>query len=419
MPFCLSGINLGGNAGINSRPIIGAGVLLFCRGGPEMKKQYLLLPGPTPVPSQVLRGLAKPMINHRGPEFKKLFSELSEGLKEVFCTENDVIIFPSAGTGGMEAAVVNFISPGEKVLVVSIGNFGDRFAEICKRFGALVEKLNFPWGTAADPAVLEDRIKRDTKKEIKAVFVTHNETSTGVTNDLSKLRAALGDHPALFIVDSVSGLGAMPLETDKWQLDVVVAGSQKSFMLPPGLSFVSVSTRAWEKAEKCTNARYYWDITAARKFAQKGQTPYTPALPQLTGLAEALDLIREEGQENIYARHRRLRDMVRSGMRALGLELLAADEVASTAVTAVLAPEGIEADTIRNTLRDRFNVVVAGGQNQLKNKIFRIGHLGYVQELDIMAALAALEMSLAICGHQVNLGQGVRTAQEVAMAELP
>jgi len=383
-----------------------------------MKKQYLLLPGPTPVPSQVLRGLAKPMINHRGPEFKQLLAEVSEGLKEVFSTENDVLIFPSAGTGGMEAAVVNFVSPGEKVLVVSIGNFGDRFAEICRRFGADVEKLDFPWGTAADPAVLEDRIKKDTNKEIKAVFVTHNETSTGVTNNLPQLRAALGDHPALFIVDSVSGLGAMPLETDAWNLDVVVAGSQKSFMLPPGLSFVSVSKRAWEKAEVCTTPRYYWDLKAVKEFAQKGQTPYTPALPQLTGLVESLKLIKEEGLENIIARHRRLRDMVRAGVRALGLQLLAEDDVASNAVTAVLAPEGIEADTIRKTLREKFNVVVAGGQNQLKNKIFRIGHLGYVQELDILAALAALEMSLALCGYQVNIGQGVRAAQEVVMKEL-
>ena len=383
-----------------------------------MKKQYLLLPGPTPVPSQVLRGLAKPMINHRGPEFKKLLIEVSEGLKEVFSTENEVLVFPSAGTGGMEAAVVNFVSPGEKVLVVSIGNFGDRFAEICRRFGAVVEKMDFPWGTAADPAVLEDRIKKDTGKEIKAVFVTHNETSTGVTNDLPQLRAALGDHPALFIVDSVSGLGAMPLETDAWKLDVVVAGSQKSFMLPPGLSFVSVSERAWERAEKCTNPRYYWDLRAAREFAQKGQTPYTPALPQLTGLVESLKMIKEEGKENVIARHRMLRDMVRSGVRALGLSLLAEDDVASTAVTAVLAPEGIAADTIRSTMREKFNVVVAGGQSKLKNKIFRIGHLGYVQELDILAALAALEMSLALCGYQVNIGQGVRAAQEVVMKEL-
>lgn len=382
------------------------------------KKQYLLLPGPTPVPPDVLRGLVKPMINHRGPEFKELFTELTEGLKDVFRTENDVIIFPSAGTGGMEAAVANFISPGEKVLVVSIGNFGDRFAEICRRFGAIVEKIDFPWGTAADPDILSDHIKKDTKKEIKAVFVTHNETSTGVTNDLPKLRNALGDHPALFIVDSVSGLGAMELETDAWNLDVVIAGSQKSFMVPPGLSFVAVSERAWEAAEKCTNACYYWDILTARKYAKRGQTPYTPALSQMNGLVEALKMIKKEGLSNIIARHERFKNMVRAGVRALGLELLAADEVASNAVTAVIAPPPVEADAIRLTLLERFNVVIAGGQNQLKNKVFRIGHLGYVQELDILAVLAALEMSLVMNNYEVNLGQGVRAAQEIAMQSM-
>jgi aspartate aminotransferase-like enzyme len=324
------------------------------------EKQYLMLPGPTPVPPNVLREMAKPMINHRGPEFKELFAGLTEGLKEVFRTKNDVIIFPSAGTGGMEAAVVNFISPGEKVVVVSIGNFGDRFAKICEIFGAVVEKIDFPWGTAADPDLLADVIKKDTNKEIKAVFVTHNETSTGVTNDLPKLRKALGDHPALFIVDSVSGLGAMELETDAWNLDVVVAGSQKSFMIPPGLSIISVNERAWEAAEKCTNARFYWDILVARKYAENGQTPYTPAIPQLNALAESLKLIESEGLPQVIARHRLLRDMVRAGVSALGLELLAADAVSSSAVTAVLAPSGIEADTIRSTLRERFKVVVAG-----------------------------------------------------------
>ncbi len=380
------------------------------------KKQYLHLPGPTPVPPAVLRGLAKPMINHRGPEFKELFEELTKGLQEVFRTENQVIILPSSGTGGMEAAVANFISPGEKVLVVSIGNFGERFIKISERFGAVVEKLEFPWGMAADPEQLAEYIKKDVNQEIKAVFVTHNETSTGVTNDLPRLRAALGDHPALFIVDSVSGLGAMELETDAWGLDVVVAGSQKSFMLPPGLSFLAVSERAWKVAEECTNARFYWDLLAARKSAEKGQTPYTPALPQMTGLAEALRMIREEGLDNVIARHRRLRDMVRAGISALGLEPLAKEEIASTAVTAVLAPEGIEADAIRSVLNTRFNVVLAGGQAKLKNKIFRIGHLGYVQELDLIAVLAALEMALAVSGYQVNLGEGVKAAQEIALA---
>jgi aspartate aminotransferase-like enzyme len=356
------------------------------------------------------------MINHRGPEFKALLEEVTEGLKQVFRTRNEIIIFPSAGTGAMEAAVANFVSPGEKVLVVSIGVFGERFAEIARRFGARVEKLDFTWGTAADPAALADAVKEDKKQEIKAVYVTHNETSTGVTNDLRSLRGALGDHPALFIVDAVSSLGAMELETDAWNVDVVVAGSQKSFMIPPGLSFLCLSPRAWEAAAGCTNARYYWDVEAARKSAAKGQTPYTPALPQITALAESLKMIATEGLETIFARHKRLREMVRQGARALALELLAPDEVASAAVTAILSPAGIEANTLRRVLRDKFNVVVAGGQRQLENKIFRIGHLGYVHDLDAIAVLAALEMALNLCGYQVELGQGVRAAQRVALA---
>jgi aspartate aminotransferase-like enzyme len=381
------------------------------------EKQLLMLPGPTPVPQEVLQALARPMINHRGPEFKSLLAEAAEGLKEVFCTRQEALILTGAGSGAMEAAVSNFVSPGDRVLVVSIGSFGDRFAQIAQRFGAQVERLEFAWGAAADPAALADRIGADVNKEIRAVFVTHNETSTGVTNDIPALRAAVGDHPALFIVDAVSSLGAMPLETDNWNLDVVVAGSQKSFMIPPGLSFVCVSPRAWDVAAKCTNARFYWDLGKAREMAAKGQTPFTPAIPQVTALVESLRMIRAEGLPGIFARHRKLREMTRQGVRALGLELLAADAVASAAVTAVLPPAGLEANTLRKMLLDRFNVVVAGGQGKLDNKIFRIGHLGYVQGLDIIAVIAALEMTLNICGHKVELGSGVRAAQEVVLAE--
>jgi aspartate aminotransferase-like enzyme len=381
-------------------------------------KQYLLLPGPTPIPPEVSQALGRPMINHRGPEFKALLEELHSGLQHVFKTANSIYIYPASGTGALEAAVANFVSPGEKVLVVSIGVFGDRFAKIAKAYGADVEKLDFPMGQAADPAQLAERIKRDTDRRIKAVFVTHNETSTGVTNDLPALRQAMGDHPALFIVDSVSGLGAMPLETDDWKLDVVVAGSQKSFMIPPGLSFISVGPRAWSAAEKCTNACFYWSVKLARDYAAKGQTSFTPALPQLYALKESLQLIRNEGLEPIFARHRKLRDMVRAGVRAIGLEPLADDRVASCAVTSVKAPEGLEANALRKVLLERFNVVVAGGQQLLNNKIFRIGHLGYAGTLDMIAALAALEMSLNLCGVKVELGKGVRAAQEVAFRNL-
>lgn len=379
------------------------------------EKQYLMLPGPTPVPPRVLRALSKPMINHRGPEFKSLLKEVTEGLKEVFATKNDVLVLTGSGTGGMEAAVANFISPGDRVLVVSIGVFGDRFAAIASKFGAQVEKLDFTWGTAADPAVLAQRMRQDVNREIKAVFVTHNETSTGVTNDLAALRAALGDHPALFIVDSVSGLGAMEMSADLWNLDVVVAGSQKSFMIPPGLAFISVSPRAWEVKAKNTSPCFYWDLEAARQSAEKGQTPFTPALPQITALAESLRLIRAEGLPSIFKRHRLLRDMVRAGVRAIGLKPLAADGVASPAVTSVLAPEGMEANVLRRVMLNDFDVVVAGGQKTLDNKIFRIGHLGFVSPLDIIAVLSALEMSLIKSGYRVELGAAVRAAQEVYM----
>ena len=380
------------------------------------EKQLLMLPGPTPVPQEVLQALARPMINHRGPEFKSLLAEATEGLKEVFRTRQDVLILTGAGSGAMEAAVSNFVSPGDQVLVVSIGAFGDRFAQIAQRFGAQVEKLEFVWGAAAEPAALADRIRADVNKEIRAVFVTHNETSTGVTNDIPALRAAVGDHPALFIVDAVSSLGAMPLETDNWNLDVVVAGSQKSFMVPPGLSFACVSSRAWDVAAKCTNARFYWDLGKAREMAAKGQTPFTPAIPQVAALVESLRMIRAEGLPGIFARHLKLREMTRQGVSALGLELLAADAVASAAVTAALPPAGLEANTLRKMLLDRFNVVVAGGQGKLDNKIFRIGHLGYVQGLDIIAVMAALEMTLTICGHKIELGSGVRAAEAVVLA---
>lgn len=414
---------LGGNAGMASRPNHTDEGLLYA--SPNLKRrismegrQLLMLPGPTPVPSKVLEAMSRPMINHRGSEFKGLLDEAAEGLKEIFCTGQEVLILTGAGTGAMEAAVSNFVSPGDRVLVVSIGSFGDRFAEIARRFGAQVDKLEFAWGAAADPAALAERIGADVNGEIRAVFVTHNETSTGVTNDIPALRAAVGNHPALFIVDAVSSLGAMPLETDKWNLDVVVAGSQKSFMIPPGLSFVCVSPRAWDAAAKCTNARFYWDLGKARDMAAKGQTPFTPAIPQVAALVESLRIIRAEGLQKLFARHRRLRDMTRQGVRGLGLELLAADAAASAAVTSVLAPPGLEANAIRKTLRDRFNVVVAGGQGKLDNKIFRIGHLGYVQELDIIAVLAALEMALTLGGHAVEPGNGVRAAEETLFRSL-
>ena len=377
------------------------------------EKQYLHLPGPTPVPPRVLRALSEPMINHRGPEFKELFEEITVGVQKTFKTQNKVLIFPAAGTGGMEAAIVNFISPGEKVLVASIGVFGNRFAEIAGRFGVQVEKIEFEWGTAIGAEQIATRLQADRDKEIKAVIVTHNETSTGVTNDLVAVRQAIGNHPALLIVDAVSSMGAVDLRTDEWDLDVVVTGAQKAYMIPPGLAFVSVSARAWEVAAKCTNYKYYWDLVSAQKYSEKSQTPYTPALPQLTGLRESLKMIHAEGLEQTFRRHALMRDMTRAAMRALGLSLLAPDEVASPALTAVFAPEGLEANRLRKIAREKYNVILAGGQQKLDNRIFRVGHLGWVQPLDIIAVVAAIEMVLLDGGYQIELGSGVRAAQKV------
>jgi len=357
--------------------------------------------------------MSKPMINHRGPEFRELIAEVTDGVKQIYQTKNELVIFPAAGSGAMEAAVVNFISPGDKVLAISIGVFGDRFAKIAAEFGADVEKLDFPWGQPADPDVVRDVISQDQEKRIKAVLVTHNETSTGVVNDIKAIRESLGDHPALFMVDAVSGLGAMDLRTDEWDLDVVVSGSQKAFMLPPGLSFLSASPRALEVAKNCKNHKFYWDIDSALKYLQKGQTPYTPALSLFYGLQEALRLLLEEGLDNVIKRHRYCRDLVRTGIKAMGLTPLADDAVASCSLTSVLAPEGIGANKIRKMLLERFGVVVAGGQQRLDDVIFRIGHLGFIRPLDLLASLAALEVVLYENGFPVELGKGVKKVQEL------
>ena len=378
-----------------------------------VEQQYLLLPGPTPVPASVLRAMNKPMINHRGPEFRELMAEVTDGVKKIYQTKNDLVIFPAAGTGAMEAAIVNFISPGDKVLAISIGVFGDRFAKIAAEFGADVQKLDFPWGQQADPDVVSNVISRDKEKRIKAVLVTHNETSTGVVNDIKAISESIGDHPAIIIVDAVSGLGAMELPTDEWGLDVVVSGSQKAFMLPPGLSFMSVSPRAMETSKNCKNHKYYWDLESALKYLQKGQTPYTPALSLFFGLQEALRLLLEEGLDNVIKRHRYCRDLVRAGIKAMGLTPMADDAIASCSLTSVLAPEGIGANTIRRMLWERFEVVVAGGQQRLDDVIFRIGHLGFVRPLDLLASLAALEIVLYENGFPIKIGEGITKVQEL------
>ncbi len=375
-------------------------------------EQYLLLPGPTPVPERVVRAMSRPMVNHRGSEFKEILINVTEGIKQVYHTKHQVLIYPASGTGALEAAVVNFISPGDKVLAVSIGVFGDRFATIAREFGAQVEKLDFPWGEPADPQVLKDRLAQDINQEIKAVLITHNETSTGVFNDLAAIRTAAGEHPALFMVDAVSGLAVVTLKMDEWNLDVVVSGSQKAFMIPPGLSFLAFNDRALRVHQENKNHKYYWDVSAGLKYLEKGQNPYTPAISLYYGLEEALKMMLEEGLDNILLRHLNYREMVRAAVKEMGLKLLAADDYASPALTSVIAPQGIGGNKIRQYMRERFNIVLAGGQQKLDDVIFRIGHLGYVRELDLLAVLAALEIALLNCGYPIELGKGLKKAQE-------
>ncbi|MBN1384439.1 MAG: alanine--glyoxylate aminotransferase family protein [Elusimicrobia bacterium] len=356
-----------------------------------LKKQYLMIPGPTMVPEQVLREMVREMINHRGPEFSKLLLKVTAGVKKCFKTNNDLFIIPSSGTGGMEAAVTNLLSEGDDVLVLNIGAFGSRFVKILKAFRANVDELKFERGKAADVGKVENKLK---EKKYKAVFFQQNETSTGVLNDVKALAEVIKKHDALVVVDAVSGLLTADLRTDEWGLDVVVAASQKAFMLPPGLSFVSFSQKAWGYYEKSKMPKFYWDFKLMKTFAVKGQNPVTPPVSLYYGLEESLRMLEEEGLDNVFERHKKQRDLTRDGLKKLGLKLLTSDDVASCAVTAVYPPENINADDLRKNVNEKYRVVLAGGQEELKGKLFRIGHLGYCCEADIMVALAAIEKEI-------------------------
>lgn len=371
-----------------------------------MNKLRLRIPGPTEVPEQVLMAMQKPMIGHRGKEFEEIFAYVSEAIKKVFQTNNDVLIFPASGTGAMEAAISNLFSPGDKLLSFPNGVFSERFAKIAEKFGAIVERTPVEWGLPVNPEIVKGKIKEDKNHMVKGVLLTHNETSTGVLNDIKAIREAMGDHPALVVVDAVSSLGGVDLKTDEWNLDVVVTGAQKALMLPPGLGFISVSPRALKQAEKSKMPKFYWDFRAAKKSLLKNQNPYTPAVSLIFALKESLDLINKEGLENVFKRHLILSRALREGIKALGLKLFAKESHASPTVTSVNI-EGVSIE-IKKLLESDFNMMIAGGQQSLKGKILRIGHMGYVDKLDIISVLAAIEMTL----DKENLyGKGVRAAQ--------
>lgn len=379
------------------------------------EKQFLMIPGPTNIPPRILHTLGTPAVGHRTPEFSQVIKEVTERLQAIYQTKNDLFILTSSGTGAMEAAVANFVNAGDKVLVMENGNFGERWVKLNTRYGAKVEVISGSWGERANPEALRERIAQDVQQEIKAVFVTHNETSTGVVNDVKALREALGEHPAIFIVDAISGMAVSPLPVDEWQLDVVVSGSQKAFMIPPGLAFISVSPKAWAVSEKVTTPRFYFDLQAARKSYEKFTTPYTPSTNLILALRETLQMIQAEGLENIYRRHSYYKTLVRAAAKALGLALLTSEEAASSAVTAIKKPGNLDPQQITKIMRVKHNVVIAGGQGKLKGQIFRIGHLGYVDVNDIIVTIAALERTLKELGWEFPLGQGVAAVQELLL----
>jgi aspartate aminotransferase-like enzyme len=382
-----------------------------------MRKKYLMAPGPTPIPAEVLAEASLPIIHHRTPQFQAIFKSAHEGLQAFFRTKQPVLTLASVGTGAMESAVSNMTSPGEKVLVASSGHFGNRWKEICQVYQVVADHYECEWGKAVDPEEVKKRLKAD--PSIKLVFTTLNETSTGVVNDIKTLTQVAHEAGALIIVDAISGLGAAPLEMDAWGVDLVLSGAQKGFMIPPGLAFVALQPAAVEKSKAAKNPRYYFSYEKALKKMTEGpmpDTPWTPAISLIIQLRKALELIHQEGMENVWKRHENLAKATRAGVQAIGLKLFA-PSAPSPALTSVLAPEGIDSGAINKTFRDTFGVSIAGGQGKVKGKVFRMGHLGYVDGSDVILGVAVCEMVLTKLGHKVPLGAGVKAVEEIVLAE--
>lgn len=360
----------------------------------------LRIPGPTPCPTEVLQSQTKEMVNHRGAEFANIILRTTDKLKRFFQTKNDLFILTCSGSGGMEAAVVNTLSPGDEVLAVSCGFFGERFGEMAEAYGARPQWLRFDWGQAVDPQAIKKALENNPR--IKAVLVTHNETSCGVLNDLEAISGIVKGFDKILLVDAISSLGSIDLPVDKWGCDVVVTASQKGWMAPPGVAMVSFSSAAWKANATAKMPRYYLDFVKAKSFLQKSQTPWTPAVSTIFALDKALDIMEAEGQEKVIARHRRVAGLARKGIKSLGLSLFPREEVSSPAVTAVSVPGGLDVKKLLKILIDKHEIELAGGQDKLDGKIFRIGHLGKVTEKDIEVVLKGIEKALPEAGYQVK-----------------
>jgi aspartate aminotransferase-like enzyme len=377
------------------------------------RPEILMTPGPTPVPPAVLTAQGEPLVYHRGPGYGELLTEVMDGVKWMLGTSNDVLVFTSSGTGGMEAAVANVTSPGEKVLVVSVGYFGHRFRTMCERFGCDTTTIDYEWGKVSKADDIAKALDDDPR--ITTVFIQHSETSTGVCNDVKDAARVVKERGKLLVVDAISSAGALELKVDEWGIDVCIGGSQKALGATPGIAFITVSDQAWEAHKNSKAPRFYWDWTAYKDAAERKnpESPWTPAISVLQGMAASMRMAREEGLENIWQRHVLLGRACKAGAQALGLDLVGEDQERAHVVTAIRVPEGIKDEDIVSLLRKKFRIVTGPGQGPFKGQVFRIGHLGWVEPLDVIRCWGALEIVLAELGHPVKFGAAVAAAEEV------
>lgn len=373
-----------------------------------LKKSYLFTPGPTMVPPEVLAAEAQTMMHHRTPQFSKIIDEVVAGTKELFGTQHDVFIIASSGTGGMETAVCNIVNPGDTVICAQAGKFGERWGKICTKFGAKVILVEKPAGQSFSADDIAPVVKAN--PGVKAVYVTHSETSTGALSDIESIARVTRDTDAVLVVDAITTIGIQRFDMDKWGVDIAVTGSQKGCMLSPGLAFIAVAPKAWKAVEACKSPRFYFDLPAMKKNAAKSTTPFTPAISLIRAMHESLRLMKEEGLDAVFERHERLAQATRTAVKAMGLTLLASRP--ANVVTAVNAPAGIDAKKLVKNMRDQYGVTIAAGQDELETKIFRVGHMGFVNEFDVLVAIGALERGLHDLGYKFEIGAGLAAAQK-------
>ncbi len=375
-----------------------------------MKKYFLLTPGPTPVPPEVLLEEAKPILHHRTTEFGKIFIEVIEDMKYVFQTKNDVLMVTGSGTAAMESAVVNLLSEGDEVIVVSTGNFGDRWEKICQAYKVKVHKISVEWGYAANPKDVENLLSSN--KNIKAVFATHTETSTGVVNDIETIGKIVNKTNAVLVVDTISGLAGQKFLTDEWFVDVAVTGSQKGLMCAPGLSFVSVSEKAWKLVETSQLPKFYFDWKKMKKSIESKETPFTPAVSLVVAIHKSLEIIKQKTLQKIWADTEKLAIACREAVKSMGLKIFSDEPVTCNILTPILMPEGIDGQKVVKTMREDFGISIAGGQDKLKGKIVRIAHMGYIDKFDLVVAISGLEIVMNKLGYKIELGSGTKVLEQ-------